>query len=276
MAIVGFASDEGVRRNGGRVGAAEGPAAIRLALASLAVHDDLRVVDHGDVVVDAGDLEGAQRRLGERIAAARRDASLPVVLGGGHETAYGSYLGLGSPERLGILNLDAHFDLREADRPSSGTPFLQIARERQSVGHEFRYAVVGISEQSNTTALFDRARELGVRWVVDDACQTVAQPLALVDELLGGVDGIYLTIDLDVLPAAVAPGVSAPAALGVPLPVVQAVCDAVADSGRLVHLDVAELNPGLDVDGQTARVAARLVHRIVTRATAARRARRAP
>lgn len=135
---------------------------------------------------------------------------------------------------------------------------------------------MGISEQSNTTALFDRARELGVRWVVDDACQTVAEPLALVDELLGGVDGIYLTIDLDVLPAAVAPGVSAPAALGVPLPVVQAVCDAVADSGRLVHLDVAELNPGLDVDGQTARVAARLLHRIVTRATAARRARRAP
>ena len=63
---------------------------------------------------------------------------------------------------------------------------------------------------------------------------------------------------------------SAPASLGVPPFVIQSVCDAVADSGRLVHLDVTELNPRLDVDDRTAKVAARLVHRIITRATAAR------
>lgn len=48
-----------MRRNHGRVGAAEGPGALRAALASLAVHEDLAVVDHGDVAVTDGDLEGA-------------------------------------------------------------------------------------------------------------------------------------------------------------------------------------------------------------------------
>ena len=62
VVLVGFASDEGVRRNGGRVGAAAGPAALRGALASLG--DPGRpVFDAGDVVVDS-DLEGGQARLG--------------------------------------------------------------------------------------------------------------------------------------------------------------------------------------------------------------------
>lgn len=263
-ALVGFASDEGVRRNGGRVGAAQGPSALRQALASLAVHDGLVVADHGDVEVDDGDLEGGHRRLGEAVAAARESAPLTVVLGGGHETAYGSHLGLGLRPGLGVLNLDAHFDLREADRATSGTPFLQMARERQAAGLDVRYAVLGISRTSNTTALFDTAREIGATWVLDEDCQSEAGPLAHVRRFLADVDEVHLSIDLDVLPAAAAPGVSAPAALGVPPFVIQRVCDAVVASGKLVHLDVTELNPRYDVDGRTARLAARLVHRVIT------------
>ncbi|GAA3610317.1 formimidoylglutamase [Marihabitans asiaticum] len=275
VALLGFASDEGVQRNKGRVGAAEGPAALRSAVASLAVHEELAVRDHGDVAVTGGDLEGGQARLGEAIAAARDGAPLTVVLGGGHETAYGSYCGLaadGHRPRLGILNLDAHFDLRQADEATSGTPFAQIARDRARAGAQMHYAVLGISRASNTTALFETAERVGARWLLDDDCQEVAPARAFVEEFLAGVDEVYLSIDLDVLPAAVAPGVSAPAALGVPVSVIQAVCDAVADSGTLVHLDVTELNPRLDLDSRTARVAARLVHRLMTRAVAARRA----
>ena len=271
-AIVGFVSDEGVSRNGGRAGAAEGPSHLRTALASLAVHGELTVLDHGDVVVDGADLEDGQRRLGQAVEAARQHAPLTVVLGGGHETAWGSYLGLGAHPGLGVLNLDAHFDLREADRATSGTPFLQIARDRQDRGLPVRYAVVGISETGNTGALFTTARDLGAEWLLDDECQEPSTPVAFVRGFLDGLDEVYLSIDLDVLPASAAPGVSAPASLGVPPFVIQSVCDAVADSGRLVHLDVTELNPRLDVDGRTAKVAARLVHRVITRATAARRA----
>jgi formiminoglutamase len=80
---------------------------------------------------------------------------------------------------------------------------------------------------------------------------------------LAQVDALYLTIDLDVLPASVAPGVSAPAAYGVPLPVISAVCRQVAASGKLLHLDVAELNPEFDVDARTAKVAARLINTLL-------------
>lgn len=70
---------------------------------------------------------------------------------------------------------------------------------------------------------------------------------------------MHLSIDLDVLPAAVAPGVSAPAAYGVPVEVLEAVCRRVAESGRLRVLDIVELCPRLDIDGRTAKTAARLV-----------------
>jgi formiminoglutamase len=101
-----------------------------------------------------------------------------------------------------------------------------------------------------------------VRYLQDEDC-TPERTRAFVDDFLTGVDVLYLTIDLDVLPASVAPGVSAPAAYGVPLPVISAVCRQVAESGKLLHLDVAELNPEFDVDGRTARVAARLVNTLL-------------
>jgi formiminoglutamase len=191
------------------------------------------------------------------------------VLGGGHEVAFGSYLGIADSTRLptgvqlGVLNLDAHFDLRGDPIPSSGTPFRQMAEHAAAHGRAFDYAVLGISQPSNTAALFTAADALDCRYLMDDQCDLAAAE-AFVTEFLDSVDIVHLTIDLDVLPAAVAPGVSAPAAYGVSLEVIQRVCDVAARSGKLALLDVAELNPGLDIDNRTARTAARLIHRIVT------------
>jgi len=263
-ALLGFASDEGVRRNKGRTGACAAPAALRKALGPLAFHLDRAVVDVGDVVVSGEDLEAGQDRLGRAVAALLEAGHQTVVLGGGHETAYASYLGVAgstavqSGQRLGVLNLDAHFDLRDEPIPSSGTPFLQMARAEADAGREFRYAVVGISEPNNTQVLFDTAQKLGVQYLLDEDCDA-DRVRDFVGGFLAGIDVLYLTIDLDVLPAAVAPGVSAPAAYGVPLHVISAVCRQVAQSGKLLHLDVAELNPAFDIDGRTARTAARLV-----------------
>ncbi|GAC1450817.1 MAG: formimidoylglutamase [Pseudarthrobacter sp.] len=266
--LLGFASDEGVRRNKGRTGAAAAPAAIRAALGPLAFHLGRSVSDAGDVVVADGALEAAQARAGQTITSMLDTGRLTVVLGGGHETAYASYLGVAGTEalrgggRLGILNLDAHFDLRAEPLPSSGTPFLQMAHAEAAAGREFRYAVVGISEPNNTPALFATAEKLGVQYLADEDC-TAARAYDFVGQFLASVDLLYLTIDLDVLPASVAPGVSAPAAYGVPLPVISAVCRQVAESGKLLHLDVAELNPAFDLDGRTAKVAARLVNTLL-------------
>ncbi|WP_458686738.1 formimidoylglutamase [Nocardia tengchongensis] len=271
--LVGFRSDEGVRRNKGRTGAAAGPAALRQALSSMALPRPASVMDAGDIAVEDGDLESGQRRLGAVVTELLDNGHFVTVLGGGHEVAYASYLGIASGAavtagaRLGVLNLDAHFDLRADPTPSSGTPFRQMAEAEAAAGRALNYAVLGISQPSNTAALFETAAELGVRYRLDEDCTTgqLAGVRGFVEEFLAAVDVVYMTIDLDVLPASVAPGVSAPAAYGVPLEVLERVCDLVAGSGKLALLDVAELNPELDIDNRTARTAARLIHRIVTR-----------
>ncbi|MGF6885308.1 formiminoglutamase [Nocardia sp. GAS34] len=271
-AFLGFRSDEGVRRNKGRRGAAEGPGALRKALAPMALAAPLSAYDAGDVAVVDEALEAGQERLGRAVSELLDRGHFPVVLGGGHEIAFGSYLGLAHSRaardgaRLGVLNLDAHFDLRPDPVPSSGTPFRQIAESERARGAEFRYAVIGISQPSNTSVLFDTADSLGVRYLLDDDCgvTNAAGVEAFVEGFLAEVDLLYLTIDLDVMPAAVAPGVSAPAAYGVPVETIQRVAEKVSRSGKLALVDVAELNPSLDVDNRTARTAARLIHRIVT------------
>lgn len=281
VAFVGFRSDEGVRRNQGRPGAAGGPGALRAALASMALPEPLTALDAGDVVVGDGDLAGGQRRLGEVVGALLERGRPVTVLGGGHEVAYGSYLGLAGSgvlrggARLGVLNLDAHFDLRDDPRPSSGTPFRQLARDEELAGRRLHYRVLGVSRPSNTARLFRTAHQLGVEYLQDTDCGLLDLPRvdAFTDAFLAGCDVVHLSIDLDVLPAAVAPGVSAPAAYGVAMEVVERVCATVAASGKLAVCDVAELNPDLDIDRRTARAGARLVHRICTTARAASRGR---
>ncbi len=280
VALLGFACDEGVRRNQGRVGAAEGPPALRRALAGLAWHGGRPVHDAGDVLVDEEALEEAQAELGAHVARLLGEGHLPVVLGGGHEVAYGSFLGLAShlsgapgassrPPRLGVINLDAHLDLR-AGRASSGTPFRQIAEGCAARGWPFRYLCLGVDEAANTAALLDTAARLGAAFRRDRDCGAgrhaeVRGALAAFLEL---VDGVHLTVDLDALPGAVAPGVSAPAARGLPLEVAEAVVDDVLASGKLALFEVAELCPRLDEDGRTARVAARLVDQVARGAAA--------
>ncbi len=268
VALIGFAVDEGVRRNGGRPGAAQGPEATRKALANLPILGEPALWDAGDVVCEDGALDTAQTALAQRVAQALAQGCTPLVLGGGHEVAWGTFQGVARARpgaRILVLNLDAHFDLRMAHEGNSGTPFRQIQEHCAAQGLPFNYRVLGISRYANTRALFDRADALGVRHVLDDALQTESGLRAALADLapdLQACDGVYLTLDTDVLPAAVAPGVSAPAPLGVPLWCVEAVVDAVAASGKLVAADVAEFNPAFDRDGITAKVVARLVARI--------------
>lgn len=266
FAIIGFASDEGVRRNRGRPGAAAAPDALRKALAPMAVHADFAMTDAGNVTVEDQDLEAGQENLADHLGPLLDQHQLTVVLGGGHETAWGSYLGRNrsvrlAEQRVGVLNLDAHFDLREAEKASSGTPFLQMARADQAAGREFRYTVLGISEPSNTRALFQTAAALDVEYLTDEECsrQNLPRILQAVDRLVQGVDAVHLSVDLDVLPAATAPGVSAPAGYGVQLEVIHEICRHVARSSKLVLVDIVELSPRFDIDQRTARTAARLI-----------------
>jgi formiminoglutamase len=281
VALLGLASDAGVRRNHGRVGAAAGPRALRKYLSNLAWHGDASrpLYDAGDIVCKDDGLEAAQAEYAAHAARLLRAGHRVIGLGGGHEIAWASYQGIAAAfaddrrlERLGIVNFDAHFDLRQPEQPqrgSSGTPFLQIATARAAAGLEFHYLCLGISEAANTPALFAQAARLGVRHVADVDIGESAAETALRD-FVASCDGIYLTFCLDVLPPAVAPGVGAPAGLGVPLHRAMALvrqlrreCGNAAAGDKLLLADVAEYSPCHDTpDARTARTAARLVYEL--------------
>lgn len=272
LALLGFASEAGVRRNKGRLGARQGPQALRKALSALAAPFHAEpFVDLGDVDVGGDNLEAGQALLAQHVTSALAQHERVMVFGGGHETAYGSYLGLRGhfPDKtIGIINLDAHLDLRESgvDGPSSGTPFNQI---RKADPKGFDYLCLGLAAEANTVALFERAKDWGVRTVMDH--DLICDRTAADDEIEAiakRCDIIYLTIDIDLLPHYQAPGVSAPAPRGVPLAVVEHLVETVlsatkANNCAVPLADIVELSPPHDNDAMTAKTAALLIRRIL-------------
>ncbi len=261
--LVGFPSDEGVRRNGGREGAADGPSALRQALYRMTpdARDPAfaallgRVADLGDVDV-SGDLERDQEALGDVLAPYLDRGVVPIVLGGGHEVAYGHFLGyVKAGLAVEILNWDAHTDVRPLrnGQAHSGSPFRQ-ALEHPS-GMCQRYTVAGLLPHAVAQAHLGVIERQGGRYVFRDDL-TPARAQNLIDTLAGPA---MVTFDLDAVDGAQAPGVSAPAVDGLD---VRLWLDAARHAGRSAHvrsMDVAELNPRHDADGRTARLAARTV-----------------
>jgi formiminoglutamase len=269
VVLLGFCSDEGVRRNGGRFGAVDAPDKIRALLAPMAWHAGGRsLADAGNVVCEGPQLEQAQYELEGYVARLIRAGDLPIVIGGGHEVAFGTAGGVLAARplgaKVGLINIDAHFDLRAAPMRNSGTSFADLAARCTSEGREFRYLCIGISETSNTGALFERARSLGAQWITDEVVRASVQEVSShVRAFVESCDDIYLSIDMDAMPAYEAPGVSAPAALGIPFETVLSVVRQVSESAKMRAVDIAEVNPRFDIDDRTARLAARLIHSLI-------------
>jgi formiminoglutamase len=266
--LLGFCCDEGVRRNHGRVGASDGPDTLRQALCNLAWHHSSDLLDAGNLVCANGHLEAAQEMLRQRASVILERMEPLIVLGGGHETAWGSFQAIRTVHEasiLGIINIDSHFDLRPAPPAHSGTPFTQMAMWAQANKQPFRYLCLGIASASNTTALFHKAESVGTQWISDESLQTElsAEVIATIDRFIQSVDHLYLSLDLDVLPASVMPAVSAPAGLGVPMHNVMQLITRIATSRKLLLADVVEYNPSLDEQGIGARAAARLIWHLV-------------
>jgi len=276
--LLGFACDEGVRRNHGRVGAKNGPTAIRSALTNLAWHHDNKIFDGGDVICEGEQLETAQQQLSQQVTAILQQDARPLIIGGGHEVAWGSFLGLSnylqqsSPKnRIGIINLDAHFDLRDpTPQATSGTPFRQIADCCHAQQQPFHYMVLGINPLANTTPLFEFAKSHHITWRYDTECNheqltSITQQL---DSFCRQIDELYFTICLDVFAPHSAPGVSAPSTIGIEPAFALQLIDAIKSSCTKHNVnwrisDIAEMNPTFDIDQRTARLAARLIDKIV-------------
>ena len=269
--LIGFKCDKGVYINHGRAGALEGPEAIRNRLKRLPWHLGSRVR-----IFDAGDIEGVNRSLSDLqeslSVAVERIVSLglfPIVLGGGHETTFGHYMGhlktLPTPlETIGALNIDAHFDLREYDKtgPNSGTGFRQLYDLNQEKGLPFYYLVLGIQEHANQMHLFDYvAKHDTMRFLTGREIYTRGLPYVYqqVDRFIEKVDHVYLTIDMDCFSMGVAPGVSAIQPIGLDPQGVVAILQYIASKNKLLGFDIVEVSPAYDVDYHTSTLAATLI-----------------
>ena len=264
--IIGYACDEGVRRNQGRVGASAGPDQVRERLSKLSWHHDAEVHDFGNVRCDDGHLGASQLGLATVIATVLEYNHFPIVIGGGHDIAWGHFQGLkrhlGKETSIGVINFDAHLDLRPVvDQGNSGTPFNQIL-------HEFpnsKYFAVGIQKRSNNKELYKIAKDQNVSMVHLPECSLNEIDVVKdrLEAFINSVDSIYVTIDLDGFSAAYAPGVSAPSPLGLRPEFVMELMTHIFNSRKVVSCDLAELNPTYDRDHLTARLAAILVDHMV-------------
>lgn len=265
-AIVGYAVDEGVRRNLGRIGAALGPQKIRERLAKEPLHiqDEINIVDLGDVSCVENDLEQAQSLLANKVEHIHERGAMSIVLGGGHDVAWGHYQGLKKAypnKRIGIINFDAHLDTRPIiDKANSGTPFWQVAQQAKLDNQPFDYLCIGAQLQGNTTQLFQSSIDLGANILFLEECFNIQE---VVQEFVNQVDLVYVTVDLDGFPSYLSPGVSAPAVEGLSYIDVISGIRTIAEEGKLVALDVAECNPTYDIDNRTARLAARIISQTV-------------
>lgn len=272
LAILGFCCDEGIRRNHGRLGAAEGPSAIREALSRMPMQrKDIVCYDAGDITCNDNDLESAQAALGEAVYTLIKHNITPLVIGGGHELAWGHFQGIAKKypsENLGIINFDAHFDMRpllENDKGSSGTPFLQIAEAHQQAHRRFDYNCIGIQNTGNIQQLFATAKKYETQFIFADDIHEgdMNKYFSLVNHVIYYNQFIYLSLCLDVFSSPFAPGVSAPQPFGLtPWQIVPALRK-LAESGKVIGYDIAEMSPKYDLDSRTARLAASMIYEIV-------------
>lgn len=262
--LIGFKCDEGVRRNQGRRGAAKAPEEVRRAMAKLPWHLPMnaKVFDAGDIECVGGNMEEAQAELGKAVSFLLKKGVTPFIIGGGHETFYGHYLGvreyLGTDARIGIINIDAHFDMRQYEQqPSSGTMFKQILDQDQNCG----YLAAGIQKLGNTAALFETARKYNVSYIVEEqlSAPDPSGVLKQLDDFAAKYDNLILTLCTDVINSSFAPGVSAPSPFGLEPKKVRELVRYIVSNEKTISFDVCEVNPDFDNGNKTIALAAHFI-----------------
>lgn len=263
VVIIGYACDEGVRRNNGRVGAKDGPDAIRKCMGK----PPPGAIDKGNITCKDGNLEKTQKELGEMVEKELKQGNFPLVIGGGHDISYGHFLGINKAIKgtVGIINLDAHFDLRAFHNGgNSGTPFNQISALLKAQNKTFHYLPIGIRENSNSKELYQTAKTLNVQYIPMEACtlDNIPQIKKTIQAFMDEVDCIYLTIDLDGFSSAYCPGVSAASLIGFQPKFALELINHIFNSKKVISCDIAEMNPVYDINQSTALLAVDLMKRV--------------
>lgn len=265
--IVGLPYDGGIPT---RPGARFGPKAIRDALQAFGAYDGEKeaapAIDLGDLALPPMNGAEAHARIEQAAREVFAAGARAIFLGGDHGCTGSVIRGLAAARpgvRLGLISIDAHLDVREyADEASlsSGTPFRRALETEVLEGD--RVAMVGIRRFANSRYYLDWAREQGIHLVTADevaAKGAVNAAKAALYAATRDADALYLSIDIDAVDAAFAPGVSATGIGGLTAREMIALVSTIASHPRLIGADLMEVSPPYDHDSRTAKLAARLL-----------------
>lgn len=259
VCFVGYDTDDGVVRNLGRKGAESGSNAIRKAIQSFPQLKGLKVYDYRNL--EKKSVEEAQKEYSKKIADVLKKGIFPIGLGGGHDIAYGSYLGIRKAhpdKKIGIINFDAHLDMRPYDKGrTSGTSFKEIMDNDKNT----QYAIVGFQKMGNTERLIKTAEAFNVL-ILEEECSEESIIKSL-EEFIKKVDIVYVTFCMDVFDASTAPGVSAPVVMGLDPKKGKRLLRFLMETKKVVCVDFAEVNPVYDIDNMTAKLAGCLIYEVM-------------
>ncbi|MDT8408364.1 MAG: arginase family protein [Wenzhouxiangellaceae bacterium] len=257
IGLLGLADDAGVHLNGGRPGAAGGPNAFRTALSAYGAADSVALQDFNVPLVDLGNiipgdsLTETHARVTETVAAMLTAGLMPIGIGGGHDLTFPEVravidnLTRPNGQTLAGVYFDAHLDVREDE--GSGMPFRRLI-EHGGIGG---LQLFGFDPLSNTPAHLEWFEDHGgerVDWPPTQWPPSQAQ---------------FVSICLDVIDMAQAPGVSAPHPAGWSA---QRLADYAEAAGRMPSVccfDIMELSPPFDEAARTARLAVYLFMRFL-------------
>lgn len=260
--LIGFPSDKGVQINGGRVGASEAPEAIRKQLYKMTPSAEFdepfrnfitRCHDIGDVQIK-GELAEDQEKLGEVMADYLEKNVVPIILGGGHETAFGHFWGYANTDmKTSIFNLDAHTDVRplKDGQPHSGSSFRQALEHESNCAET--YLVAGLQPHSVARSHIDYIKKHNGHHLFRDETNITS---------ISGFfhqhesERLMVTFDMDAVDQSQAPGVSAPCANGLPSDLWLTAAYLAGRNEQVTSFDLSEVNPLHDRDNQTAKLGA--------------------
>lgn len=215
---------------------------------------DFQLIDQGDLPLD--ETVADDQRIADAVTASAQAGAIPILMGGDHAVTAPILAGLRAHYGpISILHFDAHpdtYDDFEGNPRSHASPFARIMER----GHASRLVQVGV--RTMNAHCHDQAIRFGIEMV----------PMASFDAgMVPALPGpVYISLDLDGLDPAHAPGVSHPEPGGLTVREVLAVLDCI--TGPIIGADIVELNPRFDLNHVTAITAAKFVREIAARATA--------
>lgn len=259
-----------------RTGSRGGPDAVRQGLMYFTTYSSrdrrtmtaLRAADIGDVQVVLTDMEGTFARVTETVRQLVSRGIVPVMIGGDHSIAFPNLRGvmaaMGPGKKLGVVHFDAHHDLRAAHlgAESSGVPFRKALEMPGTLLAGRNLVQIGMAEFTNSPQLDDYAQAMGVTVVSGlevrerGMASVVEQALAVAG---AGTDAIYVSVDIDCIDLAQAPGTAAPNPFGLPAHDIQLALRRLGASRKVVGADLVEIAPPYDPRNLTGSTGASLI-----------------